>query len=192
MTKLSKTKWILLDRDGVINQDSPNYIRTPEQWQPISGSLEAITKLTLANISIAVITNQSGVGRGLYSIDELNKINKKMIKQVSLLGGKINDIFFCPHTPEKNCLCRKPEPGLIHQFAKKYQIDLKSENLFFVGDALRDLQAAVAAHCCPILVKTGNGQKTSQLEHPVLHNTPVFSHLADFVNHLLDEKHDET
>jgi D-glycero-D-manno-heptose 1,7-bisphosphate phosphatase len=146
---------LILDRDGVINFDSKHYIKSPEEWQPIPGSLEAIAALSNAGYTIAVATNQSGVGRKLYDQKTLAAIHEKMQAAVTALGGKIAAIFYCPHIPDEFCFCRKPEPGLLHQIRDYFQCDLNG--VWLVGDSLRDLQAAEKVGCQPVLVKTGNG-----------------------------------
>lgn len=151
------SKLILLDRDGVINFDSPDYIKSPEEWQPIPGSLEAIALLTRAGFTVAVTTNQSGVGRGYYDLKTLAAIHEKMLTQVREEGGEISAIFFCPHHPDEQCLCRKPKPGLLFQARDYFQADLSE--VWSVGDSKRDIEAAVAAGCKPVLVRTGNGDK---------------------------------
>jgi D-glycero-D-manno-heptose 1,7-bisphosphate phosphatase len=147
-------KLVILDRDGVINYDSEAYIKSPDEWHPIPGSLEAIARLNQAGYRIAVATNQSGVGRGYYDLAMLARIHQKMNDALTEVGGKIEAIFFCPHTPEMACECRKPKPGLLFQIAKYFQIELKG--IPAVGDSLRDIQAARAVAARPILVKTGN------------------------------------
>ncbi len=151
-------KLIILDRDGVINKDSTDYIKSPEEWQPIPGSLAAIAKLTQAGYTVTVATNQSGVARGYYDLATLARIHQKMQALVTAAGGKIDSIFFCPHGPDDQCLCRKPKPGLFQQIAEHYQISL--QGVPAVGDSLRDLEAATAMQCKPYLVLTGNGQST--------------------------------
>jgi D-glycero-D-manno-heptose 1,7-bisphosphate phosphatase len=152
------TKWVILDRDGVINHDSDDYIKSPEEWQPIIGSPEAIALLNAHGFKVAVITNQSGIARGFYSLDTLAQIHAKMHASVAAAGGSIADIFYCPHGPEDACDCRKPLPGLFLQFAQKYNVDLPGVPM--VGDAIRDIQAAQSVGCTPLLVETGKGELT--------------------------------
>lgn len=175
-------KLVILDRDGVINFDSDQYIKSPEEWKPIPGSLEAIAKLYQAGYRIVVATNQSGVGRGLFEMDTLNAIHDKMHKAVIQAGGRLDAIFFCPHTNEDKCACRKPKPGMLQEIATRYNADLTDVPV--VGDALRDLQAAVAVGAQPILVLTGKGKKT-QVEPQLPAITPVFADLAGVAAHLL-------
>jgi len=148
-------KIIILDRDGVINQDSDGYIKSPEEWIPIPGSLEAIAELNRAGYQVVVITNQSGIGRGYYSEEMLQKIHAKMEKALEQVGGKIEKIYYCPHAPEENCNCRKPKTALFEQVAHDFDVDLK--DVFFVGDKFQDFQAAKNAGCKFILVQTGYG-----------------------------------
>jgi D-glycero-D-manno-heptose 1,7-bisphosphate phosphatase len=161
-------RWVILDRDGVINYDSPAYIKSAMEWQPIPKSLEAIAQLNQAGFKVVVATNQSGIARNLYTLETLQQIHHKMHQALAALGGKITEIFYCPHAPGDNCLCRKPRPGLLHQFAKQFNLSLTG--LPMIGDSLRDLQAASAAGCQPILVNTGNGYQTLQ-QHPELAHT---------------------
>lgn len=152
--------FVILDRDGVINYDSESYIRSPEDWKPIPGSLEAIALLNRAGINVVVATNQSGIARGYYDEATLTRIHEKMTQALAKVGAKLSGVFYCPHGPEDNCFCRKPKPGLIHQIAQQFKIDVRG--IPFVGDSQRDLDAAVAAGCLPVLVKTGNGEKTAK------------------------------
>ncbi|HSH41106.1 MAG TPA: D-glycero-beta-D-manno-heptose 1,7-bisphosphate 7-phosphatase [Arenicellales bacterium] len=175
----------ILDRDGVINYDSDDYIREPEQWQPIPGSLEAIARLCRAEYRVVVITNQSGVGRGLYTVDMMNKINMRMFELVNQKGGEIDALLFCPHAPDAECECRKPRPGLFLELARRLKVNLT--NIPAVGDSLRDLQAARAAGARPVLVRTGKGPETlaaiQQGDDEDLKQVPVFDDLAAFVDH---------
>jgi D-glycero-D-manno-heptose 1,7-bisphosphate phosphatase len=151
-------KLVILDRDGVINEDSAAYIRTPEEWVALPGSLEAIAKLTQAGYRVVVATNQSGVGRGLFEMATLNAIHDRMHRAVAQAGGRIDAIFYCPHAQEENCACRKPRPGLLEEIARRFNTELKDVPV--IGDALRDLQAAAAVGAQPILVLTGKGEGT--------------------------------
>ncbi len=183
-------KLIVLDRDGVINQESPEFIKTPEEWLPIKGSLEAIAQLSQAGYDVVVLTNQSGVGRGLISADMLGQIHVRMIDYVQQLGGKIQSVLFCPHHPEDGCDCRKPKAGLYQDLSERLKISF--QGVYSVGDSLRDLQAAQLAGATPILVKTGNGRKTLQTlsddENSALRDTAVFPDLSKFVDALLHGK----
>ncbi len=153
-------KLIILDRDGVINEDSPLYIKSPDEWHPIKGSLEAIALLNQYGFTVAVATNQSGIARKMYDESVLNAIHDKMCQAVKAAGGSIDSIFYCPHGPDDDCLCRKPKPGLLQQIAKHYGTSL--QNVIAIGDSARDLEAAKNAGATPILVLTGNGRKTLQ------------------------------
>ncbi len=151
-------KLVVLDRDGVINEDSVNYIKSPNEWIPIQDSLESIALLNQSGFKIVVATNQSGIDRGLFDISTLNLIHEKMFKLLSQQGGYIDAIFFCPHKAEENCECRKPKSGMLKEIALRFSINLK--NVPAIGDSLRDLQAYDAAGAQPILVKTGKGEET--------------------------------
>jgi D-glycero-D-manno-heptose 1,7-bisphosphate phosphatase len=151
-------RWVILDRDGVINDDSDNYIKSPEEWVPISGSLEAIAQLNRAGFLVAVLTNQAGVGRGLFDLATLERIHDKMQKQLAAAGGQIDALYFCPHGPEEGCDCRKPMTGMYQRFAREHQVDLT--RLSAIGDSLRDIQAAQSVGAEPILVETGKGLRT--------------------------------
>jgi len=175
---------IILDRDGVINIDSHEYIKSPDEWIALPGSLEAIAKLHQAGHTIMVATNQSGLARGFYDHDTLEAIHEKMCGLVEANGGKITDIFFCPHHPEENCVCRKPLPGLLTQLADKYQADLSQA--LMIGDSMRDVQAAQAVGCSAALVRTGNGE-TAVTRGLGLENVQVYRDLADCVRQILAE-----
>ncbi|WP_428622907.1 D-glycero-beta-D-manno-heptose 1,7-bisphosphate 7-phosphatase [Sedimenticola sp.] len=178
-------KLIILDRDGVINDDSDAFIKSPDEWNPIPGSLSAIAKLNQAGYRVAVATNQSGLARGLFTIDELNAIHKKMHLAVASEGGRIDGIFFCPHGPESACDCRKPKPGLLQQIAERFYTNL--EGIPCIGDSLRDLQAAQAVGATPILVRSGKGLKTAadpQLDPAI----PIYNNLSEAVAALLEQE----
>ena len=151
-------KLVVLDRDGVINLDSEQYIKSPEEWTPIAGSLEAIARFTQAGYQVVVATNQSGLGRGLFDMATLNAIHDKMHKAVTQLGGRIDAVFFCPHAQEAGCACRKPQPGMLLEIAARFNVALGGVSA--IGDSLRDLDAASAAGARPILVLTGKGEQT--------------------------------
>ena len=151
-------KLVILDRDGVINLDSEQYIKSPEEWAPIAGSLEAIARFTQAGFRVVVATNQSGIGRGLFDMATLNAMHDKMHKAVNQLGGRIDAVFFCPHAQDAGCACRKPRPGMLLEIAERFNIPLAGVPA--IGDSLRDLQAASAAGARPILVLTGKGELT--------------------------------
>lgn len=156
-------KLIILDRDGVINHDSDAFIKSPEEWQALPGSLEAIARLSRAGWRVVVATNQSGVARGLFSASTLNRIHAKLRHEVAAHGGRIDAIFVCPHGPDDDCPCRKPRAGLFHDIARRY--DTRLAGVPAVGDSLRDLQASSEAGCAPWLVLTGNGETTKSSEH---------------------------
>ena len=174
-------KLVILDRDGVINHDSDQYIKSPDEWRPIPGSLAAIARLNQAGYRVVVATNQSGVGRGLFETDTLIAIHDKMLKALTQVGGRLDAIFFCPHTNADNCDCRKPKPGMLKEIAGRFNADLAGVPA--VGDSLRDLQAAVAAGAQPMLVLTGKGRKTA--DDPALPpETLVFPDLAAAAAHI--------
>jgi D-glycero-D-manno-heptose 1,7-bisphosphate phosphatase len=172
---MSSGQYVLLDRDGVINNDSDDYIKSAAEWHPLPRSLQAIALLNKHGLKVAVITNQSGIGRGLYDVHTLQAMHAKMIKLCHAEGGKIDLILYCPHRPEDACDCRKPKPGLIRQFAE--QTGQLPDQTYFVGDKMSDIQAAENAGVQPILVKTGKGQQTLT-QHPDF-IYPVFEDLYD-------------
>jgi len=151
-------KLVILDRDGTINHDSDQYIKSPQEWKPLPGSLEAIARLTQGGWRCVVATNQSGIARGLFDMATLNAIHAEMHRAVALAGGRIDAIFFCPHAADANCECRKPKPGLLREAAARMDVELAGVPM--IGDALRDLQAAAAVGCKPYLVLTGKGKQT--------------------------------
>lgn len=151
-------KLVILDRDGVINQDSAQFIKNPDEWIPIPGSLEAIALLNQAGFRIALATNQSGISRGLFDMATLNAIHEKMQRAIAQCGGRIDALFYCPHTAEEHCACRKPKPGMLEEIGRRFAVDLT--NTPSVGDSLRDLQASAAVGAQPILVLTGKGRET--------------------------------
>ncbi|MBA3661421.1 MAG: D-glycero-beta-D-manno-heptose 1,7-bisphosphate 7-phosphatase [Gammaproteobacteria bacterium] len=176
---------IILDRDGVINYDSDHYIKSPDEWHPIPGSLNAIAELNRAGFKIYVATNQSGISRGLYTLDTLALIHAKLHDALSPLGGKIEEIFFCPHHPDLKCYCRKPNPGMLFEIRNKHH--LKLEETYFVGDTITDIKAALTAGCKPLLVLTGNG-KTTLTKHPEYASIPYFEDLASVASHVISSK----
>lgn len=173
-------KLVILDRDGVINHDSETFIKTPDEWKPIPGSLEAIARLTQTGHHVVVATNQSGIGRGLMDITALNAINNKMLKAVAQTGGHIAAMFFCPHTRADHCDCRKPATGMFREISQRFGISLKGVPA--IGDSLRDLEAAAAVDAKPVLVLTGKGKKT--MEAAIPENTLVFPDLSAAVHAL--------
>ncbi|ASY42701.1 D-glycero-beta-D-manno-heptose-1,7-bisphosphate 7-phosphatase [Taylorella equigenitalis] len=184
-------KLIVLDRDGVINVDSEDYIKTADDFQLIDGSAQAISKLNLAGYRVVVASNQSGLGRGYFDIHALHQMHRKLQVILKDLGGYIDAFFFCPHTPEDDCLCRKPKPGLFEDIINRYKLDITEHPYFAFGDSLRDLQASATAGFEPILVKTGNGSKTLasesflEFQDDIGYEVPVFENLLSFVEKYL-------
>lgn len=174
-------KLVILDRDGVINYESTDYIKTVDEWISLPGALQAIARLSRAGWVVAVATNQSGLARGYYSVPTLESMHQVLRDGVEQYGGSMGLIAYCPHGPEDGCDCRKPLPGLLEQVAEHYQTSL--DGVWFVGDSLRDLEAAVACNAQPILVCTGNGEQTRQ--HAVPENTKIFADLSAVADHLL-------
>ena len=168
-------KLVILDRDGVINKDSDSFIKSPDEWFALPGSLEAISSLNHAGYRTVIASNQSGLARGLFDMDTLNAIHRKMHDELEYVGGHIDGIFFCPHGPSDGCNCRKPRPGLLKQIGERFFTDLKEVSI--IGDSLRDIEAAEAVGAHPMLVLTGKGEKTRQL---IKHRTdiPIYSDLA--------------
>jgi D-glycero-D-manno-heptose 1,7-bisphosphate phosphatase len=172
---------VILDRDGTINHDSDQYIKSPAEWKPIKGSLEAIARLTQAGYRVVVATNQAGIGRGLFDTATLNAIHDTMQRAVHQAGGRIDAIFFCPHAGEANCECRKPKPGMLLEIGRRMNTPLAGVPM--VGDALRDLQAAATAGARPVLVLTGKGRKTRDAGG-LPPGTEIYPDLAAFAAHL--------
>jgi len=168
-------KLIVLDRDGVINHDSDQFIKSPDEWRPIPGSLDAIARLSHAGYRVVVATNQSGIGRGLFDMATLSAIHEKMFKALALAGGRIDAIFFCPHTADANCECRKPKAGMLREIGVRFGIDMSGVPC--VGDGLRDLLAAEAVGGQPMLVLTGKGERTLR-DGNLPKNTVIFPDLA--------------
>lgn len=148
---------VLLDRDGVVNEDTPTYIKTPDEWRPIAGSLEAIARLNRAGHIVAVCTNQSGVGRKLFTEGTLHAIHRRMHAALAAASGHLDAVIYCPHAPEANCDCRKPKPGMLREARGRFAA--AAQHCCFIGDTTRDVEAALAAGCIPVLVRTGNGNK---------------------------------
>jgi len=178
-------KLVILDRDGTLNYESDEYIKSPEEWKALPGALEAVGRLNHAGYHVVLATNQSGLGRGLMDVASLNAIHKQMFKQLAAVGGRIDAIFYCPHTPEDACTCRKPLPGLLDRVAERFGIDIK--DVPFVGDSLRDMQAAEAAGCVPHLVLTGKSEalRGSPLPPTFPERTQTHTDLHAFVDVLL-------
>lgn len=175
-------KLLILDRDGVINEDSPDYIKTPDEWIPVAGSLEAIGELSRSGWTIVVATNQSAIGRKMIAVDDLNRIHAKMHRAIAGQGGHVDAVFFCPHAPHAGCVCRKPNPGMLLDISSRFHVP--ATQMLMVGDSLRDLQAIAAVGGRPVLVRTGNGMKTEQ-KGLLPDGTQVFDDLAAFAAHLL-------
>jgi len=176
---------VILDRDGVINQESDDFIKSPDEWEPIPGSLEALARLHRSGVHVVVVSNQSGLARGLYDIQCLNEIHQKMDRLVHEAGGHIDAIFFCPHGPEDACECRKPMPGLFQQIATRLHVDLATTP--FVGDRLSDVEAARMAGAIPILVRTGRYQE-NEVDADELLDVAVYADLAEYVSAYLEVK----
>jgi len=177
-------KLVILDRDGVINFDSPHFIKSPSEWLPIPGSLEAIALLNQSGYRVAIATNQSGISRGLYDMATLNAIHDKMHRALALLGGRIDALFYCPHANEHNCDCRKPKSGMFEEIASRFGVDI--HGVPCVGDSLRDLTAGAALGGQPILVRTGKGEETLA-EGGLPEGTWVCSDLAEAVQKIIAE-----
>lgn len=175
-------KLVILDRDGVINHDSDNYIKSADEWLPIDGSLEAIARLNHAGVFVAIATNQSGIARGYFSLQELNRMHAKFQQALARVGGHVDAIFFCPHAPDDACSCRKPAPGLLRSISLRFGVAL--ERVPFIGDTKSDVEAALAARARPILVRTGKGERTLSA-HPELGELPIFTDLSAAVDALL-------
>ena len=176
-------KIVILDRDGVINQDNVNYIKSPNEWIPIPQSLEAITLLNQHGLYVVIATNQSGIGRGLFDFESLNLIHSKMVKMLGQLGGHIDAIFYCPHIDEDNCGCRKPNIGMLEEISKRFSVPLKK--IPAIGDSLRDLEAYKKIGAQPILVRTGNGEETL-LKKKYPKNTWVFNDLFEAAEKIIE------
>jgi D-glycero-D-manno-heptose 1,7-bisphosphate phosphatase len=179
-------KLVILDRDGTINEDSAEFVKSADEWRPLPGVMEAIARLNHAGWHVVVATNQSGLGRGLFEVSELNEIHAKMHKALAAVGGRIDVVFYCPHVPGEGCRCRKPEPGLFEQISERYGFGLK--NVPTVGDSARDLVAGVAMGCEPHLVLTGKGAafKARPLTDAFPPGTHVHENLSSFVDFLLE------
>jgi len=173
---------VILDRDGVINEDSDEYIKSEDEFVPLPGSLAAIARLNRAGYTVAVASNQSGVGRGLFDLATLESMHAKLARLLAAEGGEVDHIFYCPHTPEDACECRKPQPGLMRQIAEYYAVPLTGVPV--IGDSLRDLEAARAVGARPILVRTGKGERTLAAGRG-LEGVPVYADLAAAVDELV-------
>lgn len=181
-------KWLILDRDGVINYDSDAFIKSPDEWQPLPGSLEAIARLNQAGYRIVVISNQSGLARKLFSVETLDAIHHKFNTLLTEKGGRVERIYYCPHGPGDHCDCRKPLAGMFRQFAAEFGLSL--DGIFAVGDSVRDIQAAHSAGATGVLVRSGKGETSvasiaTLTEDDPLQNTVVYDDLSAFTDQLL-------
>jgi D-glycero-D-manno-heptose 1,7-bisphosphate phosphatase len=183
-------KLIILDRDGTINEDRDDYVKSADEWVPLPGALEAIARLNHAGYHVVVASNQSGLGRGLFDMASLNAMHAKLHQLLAKQGGRIDAVFFCPHAPDEQCECRKPLPGLMEQIGERYGTDLSQVPM--VGDSLRDLQAAAAAGCEPHLVRTGKAGQLADAQLAQLaaqvDGTMVHADLAAFAEFLLQRE----
>jgi D-glycero-D-manno-heptose 1,7-bisphosphate phosphatase len=181
------TKLVILDRDGVINEDSDAYVKSVEEWRPLPGSIDAIARLYQAGYTVVVATNQSGIGRGLFDLDDLEAMHAKLCDLLAEAGAELAGIFYCPHSPDDCCDCRKPAPGLLDAISSEF--DMPLTRVPIVGDSLRDFQAGTTHHCTPLLVRTGKGAATepklAEQQDVVLQQTRVFDDLAQVVDYLL-------
>lgn len=174
-------KLLILDRDGVINQDSDAYIKSLDEWIPIPSAISAIARLSKAGWTVAVATNQSGIARGYYDLATLESMHQRLRELVAEQGGELGLVVYCPHGPDEGCDCRKPKPGMLLQIAQHYGVELRG--IWFVGDSRGDLDAALAVDCQPVLVKTGKGERT--LAKPLPEGTLVFDDMAAVADQLL-------
>ena len=180
-------KLIILDRDGVINEDSDDYIKSPDEWIPIAGSLDAIARLNHAGYLVVIASNQSGIARGYFSLETLAAMSVKMNDLLSPLGGRIDAMFFCPHGPKDGCDCRKPKPGMLTEIGNRFQTSL--DEVLFIGDNINDIKAAQAAGAMPVLVKTGKGKQTAnKIAEDNIQNIPVYDDLAGVVDSILEDQ----
>jgi len=176
-------KLVILDRDGVINQDRDDFVKNTMEWQPLPRSLEAIANLTQAGWRVVVATNQSGIGRGLFDMHALNAMHEKMHRLVNQAGGRIDAVIFCPHTPDDQCDCRKPKPGMVHEVMERFNV--RGDGLPMVGDSLRDLQSVAEVGGLPLLVRTGKGLRTLE-KGGLPAGTQVFDDLFDAADYLIN------
>jgi D-glycero-D-manno-heptose 1,7-bisphosphate phosphatase len=188
---MHNTRIVILGRDGILNAYREDHVKAPDEWVPIAGALDAVARLNHGGWHAVVATNQSGIGRGMIDMASVNAVHAHMNQQLVAEGGRLDAVFFCPHTPEDGCNCRKPLPGMMHEVAKRYNVELHSVPM--VCDTLRDLLAAQAAGCEPHLVLSGRAAGLGQepLRHIVqqVPGTTVHTDLAAFANHLLDRDH---
>jgi D-glycero-D-manno-heptose 1,7-bisphosphate phosphatase len=182
---LADNRLVILDRDGVINHDSREFVKSADEWLPLAGSIEAIAALSRAGFLVAVASNQSGLARGLFGTRALAAMHEKLHDLVAAAGGRVDHIAICPHGPDDDCDCRKPRPGLLHQIARRFDTSLAGTPV--VGDSLRDIQAAASVDARPILVRTGNGKNTEAVLPPDLSSIEVYDDLSAAVSVLLVE-----
>lgn len=175
---------VILDRDGVINEQPDGFIRSVDEWIPLPGSIEAIAKLSQAGFTVVIATNQSGLGRGEFDLDDLEAMHDKLTSLVEAAGGQVAAIFYCPHKPEDNCLCRKPKTGMIEAIEAEFNCDASGAP--FIGDSLRDLQAALGRGCKPVLVRTGHGLKTLELLPQLAEFDAIDIQVVDDLSHFVD------
>ncbi len=182
---MNSMKLVILDRDGTVNEDRDDFVKTPEEWVPQPGALEAIAKLNHAGWHVVIASNQSGLGRGLFDVSALNAMHAKMHKLLAAVGGRIDAVFYCPHAPDDGCACRKPQPGLFLQIGERLGVELR--NVPTAGDSVRDLQAGAAAGCEPHLVLTGKAAafRGVELSPDFPPGTVVHEDLMAFANFLL-------
>jgi D-glycero-D-manno-heptose 1,7-bisphosphate phosphatase len=176
-------KLIVLDRDGVINEESAAYIKSADEWIPLPGSLESIARLNHAGFRVIVASNQSGLAQGLFSIDDLNAIHRKMQRALAVLGGHVDAVFFCPHSPDASCHCRKPATGLLEDIGSRLEVEMTG--IPVVGDSWKDIQTARRMGAQPVLVLTGRGQETFRAHKAELEGVAVFADLSAAVDSLL-------
>lgn len=180
-------KLVILDRDGTINHEREDYIKSPEEWVPLPGALEAIARMNHAGWHVVVATNQSGIGRGLIDMVSLNAMHAKMNQLLARQGGRVEAVFFCPHTPEDQCMCRKPLPGLFQMIGQRFGCSL--DGVPMVGDLPRDVLAAQSVGCEPHLVRTGQAATMTEVELQVLrHQAPgltIHPDLSAFADYLI-------
>lgn len=182
-------KVIVVDRDGVINHDSDDYIKTPEEWLPIAGSLEAIAHLNHGGYTVVVASNQSGLARGYFDIEALSAMHRKMDAQLAKIGGQVDAVFYCPHAPDDGCDCRKPKPGMLLEIGQRYNVPLK--DVIFIGDSISDIKAASNANSKAMLVRTGKGEKAEKIlqnECKSSADIPVYDDLAAAVAAILQQQ----
>jgi D-glycero-D-manno-heptose 1,7-bisphosphate phosphatase len=183
-------KLIILGRDGILNRFREDHVKEPSEWEPIPGALEAVAKLNHAGWHVVVATNQAGIGRGMIDMSAVNAVHLHMMKMLATKGGRLDAVFFCPHTRDDGCDCRKPLPGMMHDIAQRYGADLSQVPM--VADTLRDLEAAQAAGCPPHLVKSGRANLVSEAElaqwAAAVPGTAVHDDLASFASYLLQQE----